>query len=174
MKLARYYRIEENTFCRLVSLEDTELESYDKIYFFSESETPIIVPDNFKKASNVIYGGTAFTDNYKPFENSIIDFTTPSPSIYKDFLKKKYFEGIQSKVIEHILDDSYYRNYAGTERLPIPAIRSRKRIYLYDKDFFYPDWKETLTEIAARKPISIIRIHPIICKKITDYFELRN
>ena len=174
MKLARYYRVEENVFCRLINLDEEELTSYDKIYFFSESEIPIMVPDNFKKVSNVIYGGIAFTENYKPFENSIIDFTTPSPNIYKDFLKKKYFEGIQSKVIEHILDDSYYRNYAGTERLPIPPIHSKKPVYLYDKDFFYPDWKETLTEIAARKPTSIIRIHPIICKKITDYFEVRN
>ena len=29
--------------------------------------------------------------------------------IYKNFLKEKYDEGIKSNVIEHILDDSYYR-----------------------------------------------------------------
>lgn len=94
MKLARYYKVEENTFCRLVSLQDTELTGYDKIYFFSESNKTVHVPDAFKKADNVIYGGSAFTDTYKPFENSIIDFTIPSPSVYKDFLKQKYQDGV--------------------------------------------------------------------------------
>jgi len=45
MKLATYYRIEKNTFCRLISLFETELEGYDKIYCFSESEEPIKVPE---------------------------------------------------------------------------------------------------------------------------------
>lgn len=174
MKLARYYRVEENIFCRLVSLQDTELTGYDKIYFFSESNKIINVPDAFKKADNVIYGGSAFTDTYKPFENSIIDFTMPSPSIYKDFLKQKYQDGVQSKIINHILDDSYYRNYAGKDKLPIPPIRAKQRVFLYDKDFFYSDWQDTMTEIANRKPSTIIRIHPIICHTITDYFNMRN
>ena len=38
MKLATYYKNEENTFCRLIDLKEQELSSYDKIYFFSEQE----------------------------------------------------------------------------------------------------------------------------------------
>lgn len=38
MKLATYYRQEENHFCRIMSLEETELTSYDKIYIFSEAD----------------------------------------------------------------------------------------------------------------------------------------
>jgi hypothetical protein len=45
MKLATYYRTEENLFCRIIGLEETELTNYDKIYFFSESEKPIIIPE---------------------------------------------------------------------------------------------------------------------------------
>ena len=174
MKLATYYKNEENTFCRLIDLKEEELSSYDKIYFFSEQEKYPEIPDAFKRANNIIFGGTAFTYNYQPFENSIIDFTLPRIGIYKEFLKQKYQDGIKTKIINHVLDDTYYRNYAGLERLPLPPIIPQKRIFLYDKDFFYPDWEETIEEISLRKPSSIFRIHPIICKNLTNYFKLRN
>lgn len=175
MKLATYYRLEENVFCRLVGLDETEFSGYEKIYCFSESETIPKVPPAFLRAKNIIYGGTAFTNGiYQPFENQIIDYTLPRPAIYKDFLKQKYQEGVKTNIISHTLDDSYYRMYAGENKLPIPSILPRKRVYLYDKDFFYPDWKETIEEISSRNPSTILRIHPIICKTITQYFELRD
>ena len=174
MKLATYYRLEENTFCRLISLEEKELDSYEKIYFFSESARPPVVPEAFLRANNVIYGGTGFTNNYIPFENQLIDYTIPKPSIYKEFLKQKYSEGVKAKVIEHVLDDSYYRNYAGNNKLPLSPIYPRKRVFLFDKDFFYPDWQLTIETISEKHPASILRIHPIVCKKLSQYFELRN
>ena len=173
MKLATYYKNEENTFSRLISLKETELSSYDIIYFFSEAEVQPEVPIQFK-GTNVIYGGTAFTNNYKPFDNSLIDFTLPKVFIYKEFLKQKYQDGIKTKIINHILDDTYYRNYAGEARLPIPPIIPNKRVFLYDKDFFYSDWEDTIEEIISHRPSSIIHIHPIICNKIIDYFKLRS
>lgn len=172
MKLATYYKNDENIFSRLISLDETELSSYDIIYFFSEAETAPIIPTQFK-AANVLYGGTAFTDEYQPFKNSLIDFTIPKIFVYKEFLKQKYQAGIKTKIINHILDDTYYRNYAGNTRLPIPPIIPNKRVFLYDKDFFYPDWEETMNEIISHRPSSIIRIHPIVCHKITEYFKLR-
>ena len=174
MKLATYYHVEENTFCRLVSLEEKELTSYDKIYFFSESTRPPIIPEAFLRANNVIYGGTGFTNNYIPFENSLMDYTIPKPSIYKEFLKQKYNAGVKAKVIERVLDDSYYRAYAGDNKLPLSPIYPRKRIFLFDKDFFYPDWQQMVETISARRPSSILRIHPIVCKKLSQYFELRS
>ena len=89
------------------------------------------------RASNVIYGGTAFTNGvYIPFKNEIIDYTIPRASIYKQFLKEKDLLGINPKIINHILDDTYYRMYAGANRLPIPPILPSKRVFIYDKDFF--------------------------------------
>ena len=174
MKLATYYRTEENLFCRLIPLDEEELSGYSKIYFFSESNRQPEVPPAFLRASNVIYGGTAFTNGkYIPFENSIIDFTIPRPLIYKEFLKQKYEDGIKAKIIAGILDNSYYRCYAN-EKLPMPPIITGKQVILYDKEFFYPDWREILNEIISHKPSSIIRIHPIICKKLSDFFEVRN
>lgn len=174
MKLATYYKIEENHFCRLLTLDEQELSSYDKIYFFSELNKNPVVPENFLRQTNVIYGGTAFTNGkYIPFKNEIIDYTIPKPFIYKEFLKQKYTEGVKAKVISHVLDDTYYRNYAGTKRLPIPPILPKKRVYLYDKDFFYEDWENTLNQISIHSPASIVRIHPIVCNNLTDYFTLR-
>ena len=174
MKLATYYRSEENIFCRLVELDETELSGYEKIYFFSEADDAPNIPQAFLRANNIVYGGTAFTKGvYIPFENEIIDFTLPRPTIYKDFLKKKYQEGVKTKVIEHALDDTYYRMYAGQNQLPIPKILQKKRVYLYDKEFFYPNWKEIIEEISNRRPSTIIRVHPIICKTISQYFDLR-
>ena len=175
MKLASYYRIEENKFCRLLSLDEESLDNYDKIYFFSESDTYPQIPDNFKRANNVIYGGTAFTNKqYIPFENSLIDFTLPRTFIYKDFLKEKYDAGVKSANITKMLDSTYYRNYAGKDKLPLPAIKPRKRIILYDRDFFYPDWEETIKIISNRVPASIIRIHPIYCTTLGQFFKLRS
>ena len=45
MKLATYYQAEENQFCRLINLDETEFSGYDKIYVFSESKNFVTVPD---------------------------------------------------------------------------------------------------------------------------------
>lgn len=174
MKLATYYKLEKKQFCRLVSPQETELTGYDKIYFFSE-QSDCQVPEAFKKFENIEYGGLAFTrGKYKPFKNEIIDYTLPKTFIYKDFLQTKYADGIKTKEINHFLDDAYYRIYAGENKLPIPPMMKNKRIFLYDVDFFYSDWKETLQELTNRKPSSIVRIHPVHCKSLTDFFEIRN
>ena len=173
MKLATYYKLEKRHFCRLISPEETELVGYDKIYFFSE-QPECQVPEAFKRFENIEYGGLAFTrGKYKPFENEIIDYTLPKTFIYKDFLQTKYADGIKSKDINHFLDDSYYRIYAGDNKLPIPPMMKNKRIFLYDVDFFYPDWKEVLQELSNRKPSSIVRVHPVYCTNLTQFFEIR-
>lgn len=175
MKLSTYYRVEENTFCRLISLNESELEGYEQIYCYSEFLGWDAIPKSFLKSNIITFGGSAFSDGkYIPFKNKIIDFTLPRPTIYKEFLKEKYNDGTKTKIISHILDDSYYRNYAGDERLPLPRIIKNKRIYLYDRDFFYPDWEDTLKEISKRSPSKIIRLHPVICNKLNQFFTLRS
>lgn len=173
MKLATYYKTEEQQFCRLLTLDEQELSSYDKIYFFSEKEKLPSVPEQYLRANNVQFGGTAFTKEYIPFKNSIIDYTLPRPTIYKDFLKQKYNDGVRAKVINHVLDDSYYRMYAGLDKLPIPPIKMKKRVYIFDKNFFINDWKEILKTIEQRHASSIVTIHPVRCNKLQQYFDLR-
>lgn len=91
MKLATYYKIEKNTFCRLVSLDEKDFNEYDKVYFFSEKDNPPLVPPQFLQADNIVYGGTAFTKRqYIPFEDPIIDHTIPRPAIYQEYLRQKY------------------------------------------------------------------------------------
>ena len=174
MKLATYYRSEKNLFCRLIDLNETDLTNYDVIYFFSESEKPIEVPDSFKKVSNIIFGGTAFTKEYIPFKDELIDYTIPRPTIYKEILKKKYQDGIKSNIITHTLDDSYYRMFAGDARLPIPPVKIKKRIFIFDKDIFHNGWEDTLNMVSERNPAKILTIHPAYCKTLTQYFTFRS
>lgn len=174
MKLATYYRTEEKQYCRLIGLDETELDGYDKIFFFSEHHSQN-VPPAFLSSKNVAFGGTAFTrKTYIPFENPLIDFTLPRPALYKEFLQEKYNDGIKAKVIEHVMDDTYYRMYAGNELLPLPPIQTRQRVIIYDRDIFYPDWQQIVERILRRNPSKIICIHPIICKTLTQYFTLRS
>lgn len=175
MKLASYYKLEENQFCRLLTFDDTDLDGYDTIYVFSELHQNLKLPSAFLRQHNIIFGGSALTNcRYIPFENSLIDYTIPRPAIYKEVLKQKYNDGIKAKVISKVLDNTYYRNYAGENKLPLPAILPNKQLLLYDRDFFYPDWKDTIQEITDRRVSSIIRLHPIICNTLTNYFDVRD
>ena len=174
MKLATYYQTEENKFCRLINLDETELSGYDKIYIFSESKNFITVPEAFLKSDNVIYGGTAFTNGlYTPFENKLIDYTIARPRIYKEFLKDKRVAGLADKEIAKILDNSYYRWKAGDEVLPLPSINRRHRLYVYDIDFFQDGWRTIMNKMMDRNPSSIQFIHPTKYKKISDFLEVR-
>lgn len=156
MKLANYYQTEENKFCRLINLDETELTNYEKIYIFSESKECTTVPEAFLRAPNVVYGGTAFTNGvYVPFENKLIDFTLPRTRIYQNFLKDKRIAGLDDKEIGKLLDNSYYRWHAGDEALPLPAVHKRHRFYIYDNDFFQEGWRNVIDKITERKPSSI-------------------
>ena len=174
MKLATYYKFEENKFCRLINLDETEFGGYERIYVFSESKKFITVPDAFKRASNIIYGGTAFTNGkYVPFENKLIDYTLARTNIYANFLKEKYQAGIKEIEINRLLNNSYYRWHAGQEVLPLPAIKKRHRIYIYDRDFFQEGWRTIINKMMKRKPSSINFIHPAHYKRISDFLDVR-
>lgn len=126
------------------------------------------------RADNVIFGGTAFTNGiYKPFKNELIDYTIPRTHIYKPLLAEKYTAGLSGDVVTHILDDAYYRMYAGDNKLPIPPVLPRKRMFIYDMNFFVPNWQKIMEKIANRNPTSINPIHPIICTTVSNYFKVR-
>ena len=174
MKLAEYYKREENKFCRLINLDETELSGYEKIYVFSENDNCISLPEAIRRAPNVILGGSAFTNRiYVPFEDELIDYTLPRTNIYAQLLKDKYAAGESEIVIGHILDDTYYRRFAGKAELPIPPIKKKKRVYIYDRDFFQEGWETIVNNIASHKPSSINFIHPAHFRRLTDFFNAR-
>lgn len=174
MKVATYYKTEERQFCRLLSLDEEELGGYDKVYFFAD-DPDCVVPEAFKRADNVDFRGLYFTPGqYVPFDNPIIDYTLPRTTIYKEYLRQQYDNGAKFKDINHFIDDAYYRMYAGGSKLPVPPTMKSKRFYLYDIDFFYPDWKEIMDDIVDRKPSSIVRLHPVFCRTLRQFFELRS
>lgn len=174
MKLAEYYKYEENKFCRLIPLDETELDGYSKIFIFSENDSYITVPDAFKRSQNIVYGGSSFTNKiYVPFKNELIDFTLAKPRIYTNILNEKYIAGEKEKNINHILDDSYYRRFAGDQELPIPPVNKRKRFYIYDRNFFQEGWENIIDKIVERNPSSINFIHSLHFNKITDFLTVR-
>ena len=174
MKLATYYQAEENKFCRLINLDETEFGGYEKVYIFSENKNYITVPEALRKADNVVYGGTAFTNGkYIPFENKLIDYTLAKPRIYTQFLRDKRQAGLEDIQISRLLDNSYYRWHAGNEVLPLPSIQKRHRIYIYDNDFFQEGWRKIIDRMMDRHPSSINFIHPAHYKKISDFLEVR-
>lgn len=97
----------------------------------------------------------------------------PKPTIYSNLLKEKYRAGEKEKTIEHILDDTYYRRFAGEKELPIPPIARNKRLYIYDRDFFRSDWNTIIEDIIEHKPSSINFIHSIYFHKLSDFFSAR-
>jgi len=132
------------------------------------------VPEAFRRAPNVIYGGTAFTNGiYIPFENQLIDFTLPRTRVYNNFLKEKLIAGICENEIEKFLDNSYYRWHAGETVLPLPAIKRKHRVYIYDTDFFRDGWQDIIDKIMRQAPSSIQFIHPMHYTKISDFLTVR-
>lgn len=173
MKLSSYYQQEERQFCRLLRLDENDLSTYDKIYIASENEN-YVIPENYKKAKNVFYCGSGFNNGvYVPFKNKLIDYSIPKPGIYKGYLNEKYSIGFPAKDINDFLDNSYYRCYAGEDWLPMPPIMKRKRVFLYDRDFFYDDWEKIMMNISKHGPSSIARIHPVFCNTLRDFFKIR-
>lgn len=95
------------------------------------------------------------------------------PRIYTQFLRDKRQAGLEDIQISRLLDNSYYRWHAGQEELPLPSIKKRHRIYIYDIDFFQEGWRKIIDRMMERHPSSINFIHPAHYKKITDFLEVR-
>lgn len=151
MKLATYYK-EQNIHNRLI-LPGEPVEQYERIYCFSEK--PCDLPDNLKKATNVIYGGSYFTNGeYVPFADSIIDYTVPQIGVYYPFLKQCK---APPKVINDFLDNSYYRIGLESIAYPAPIIQSQHRIYIYDKNpLARDDWQKIFSRLSECKPSTIV------------------
>lgn len=174
MKLATYYKIEEQKFCRLIDLNETELAGYSKIYICSEIYNMTSIPKHFLSAPSIVLCGSGLTnEEYIPFTNELIDFTLPRPAIYKEYLKQKYQDGVKAELISHLLDDSYYRYKARNNKLPLPPIQRNKRLWVYDRDFFQEGWQEWVQEAIDRKVSGVWTIHPIRCTKVSDYQNVR-
>lgn len=173
MKLSSYFVLNERKFCRLMFPSEQEFSGYETIYCFGEFNNEI--PMQFRKAERLELVGTSFNNgNYVPFKNSLIDFTIPRTTIYKEFLREKLAVGYDVKSIEKFLNSSYYRIMAGNEMLPPPIIKKRNPLYIYDKNIFVAGWKDLMKELNSHSPSKIVCLHPIICDSIDLYLEAKN
>ena len=173
MKLATYYQKEKKEYVRLIDLNETNFSGYDKI-FLRNDNFQLTIPQHFLESNNIEYGGLAFSKGvYIPFENEIIDFCLPLVSIYKPFLREKMIEGFKTKEINSFLDNTYVRISNGKEKLPIPPIQPRKKVYIYDDNLIQDGWEKAIETMAKRRPSSIVTIHPIRCSTINQFLKVR-
>lgn len=172
MKLAEYYKEEKHQFCRLILPHETDMTIYEKIYCCSDFDSAI--PMCLRGRDNVEFIGHAFTNEpYVALENDLMDFSIPRTAIYREWLREEQIKGAYTiKQFERFLNSIYYRAYNGKEILPLPPGRKNQRLYLVDKEFFYPGWKENLIQMRNRHPCKIYFLHPIFCKTIEDFFTI--
>ncbi|MBO5142227.1 MAG: hypothetical protein J6J11_01055 [Treponema sp.] len=173
MKLATYYQKEKKEYVRLIDPLENNLSGYDKIFLRSDNlNNPI--PSHILQYSNIEYGGNAFSKGiYLPFEEEIIDFCLPTTSIYKPFLREKMIEGLKAKDINNFLDNTYFRISNGKEKLPIPPVRAKKKVFIYDDNLIQDGWEKVIETLTQRKPSSIVTLNPIRCFTINQFFKVR-
>ena len=170
MKISSYYVVEERQYCRLLLPGEQDIDAYDMLYCCAEHTD--IFPSHFMQARKLELVGAGFNNGqYKPFSNSLIDFTLPRTTVYKEFLRDKFDVGYEVRDITRFLDSTYYRIMAGDEILPIPAVRHRTPFYIYDTNIFVHVWEKIIKEIKRRYPSKIVCLHPIWCDDIELYFS---
>ena len=171
MKLSEYYKIEKGEYVKLILPQEKDFEGYEKIYF--RSDTTNNIPDYYKN-KKITFGGIAFEEgNYIPLENELMEYSLPRTNIYKNFLSEKFSQGMPAKEINNFLDNTYYRIYYKNEILPIPRVKTNKKVFIYDKEFFIPNIYDILKEISDRKPSGIYRIFPIYCENFEQFLDIR-
>ena len=172
MKLARYYRVEEKIFSRLIKPDEEDFDGYDKIFVCSNNAVKL--PEKIRETKKFELVGPAFTaGQYVPFENELIEYMSPRKKIYTDYLKSIYDFSLDYRKINDFLDNTYYRAYCNHKMLPLPPSLPRKKIFLYDDDFSDFNWTELQEKFAKRKPSSVICINPIFCKTPQEFYEIR-
>ena len=144
--------------------------AYEHIYFFSNLPMELLPKEIFLLDNITLYG-----EFLEPLPQ-IVEHMVPDITIYNNIVQERVINKVAStgRALQ-FLDSIYYQAYGSNgERLPLPPSSTRKRFYLYDKDFLgYPDCWEILDEIYTRVPSGIYMTSPILCHTISQFFKLR-
>ena len=172
MKLSRYFREVEKKNHELVTNLNM-LDSYEKV--FLRSEKPIDKIDKQIISNPLVEsGGLYFSGGiYKPFDRKEIEYLSPNISLYKPLLRAKIEEKPNRiKDINNFLDDTYYRMYAGDDKLVIPKVNRNKKVIVYDDRIFDHPFDDILNELISRGCRKVVFKYPVICRSIEDFFML--
>lgn len=149
---------------------DVQMGLCEKGYFFSNKPFDEI-PYTYLTMDNI----TAFGKYFEEPQERIINHMIPNTDLYKKYIQTSI--AVNEMTVDRgldILDSTYYQAYVDGEKIPIPPSRSRKKFYIYDKDFLaYPDCWEILDEAITHKPTSIYMVEPIQCHTAKQFFFLR-
>ena len=169
MKMSTYLKKYEKQNCRLLtSLE--QIINCDKVYFFSEKVVDDIPSEIFFYDNVEFYG--EYLSNEVP---TLVHHMSPDISLYKEEVQRRLTNNLTtSNRALAFLDAIYYQAKVDGKVLPLPPMPSKKRIYLYDKDFLSnEDCWEILDKIIERRPTSIYMTEMIQCHTVKQFFYLR-
>lgn len=168
MKLAQYYRQQKIELTLLSSLN--QIEACEKVYFYSVLPLNEL-PTELLLYTNLIFIGPYFSEKLP----SLVDHMAPNVSLYNTMIQEMVNdERITTNQALKILDSYYYQAKVDGELIPVPPMPPKKKIYIYDENFFdYDDCFIILDKIISKKPSSIYFVHPIMCRTISKFFFIR-
>ena len=168
MKMATYLK-KQKKICRLLSSME-QIANYDIVYFFSNLPLDEL-PTELLLMTNVEFYGYYFPNKIPKLAQHLL----PDITIYKDTIQSKIVDKkVNTSKALSFLESSYCQIIADGERLPLPVIYPRKKIFIYDKDFLgYDDCWEILDKIIEKHPSSIYMTNHIQCHTIGQFLKLR-
>lgn len=169
MKMATYLkRYEKKPYRLLTSLE--QILNCEKVYFFTNQIVEEIPTEVFFY-DNIEFYGEYMSEVLSP----LIQHMAPDVSLYKEEIQKRIAEDkVSSAKALSFLDSIYYQAKINGETLPVPPMSSKKKIYIYDKDFLgYEDCWEILDKIIEKRPSTIHMTEMIQCHTMKQFLFLR-
>ena len=150
-KIAAYEKQKRNI---TVFHNNFEPERYSKAYFRKEYDDGLY--DNSILKSNVLYGGRAFSQVYKPF-NIEMELVEPDFEIYRKYSDCYGYTKKNAQQIKTLLTATHFRlSLDGQKLLPFPYERLRPRhpcVVLHDYDLAaVPQSFELVQEIMTARP----------------------
>ena len=150
-KIAAYEKKKRNI---TVFHNNFEPERYSKAYFRKEYDDGLY--DNSILKSNVLYGGRAFSQVYKPF-NIEMELVEPDFEIYRKYSDCYGYTKKNAQQIKTLLTATHFRlSLDGQKLLPFPYERLRPRhpcVVLHDYDLAaVPQSFELVQEIMTARP----------------------
>ena len=146
------------------------LKNYDKVLFFSDKILEELPKEIFRADNVEIYG------RYLENVPKIIEHQIPNIRLYHSFIQDKMnkMEITPARALS-FLDSAYYKAIGNEgERLPLPILEKRQKLYMYDIDFLSnTDCWDIFDRLENKNPTSIIMVHNLECHTINQFLKVR-
>lgn len=170
MKFYTYLRENEPDQSIVLETNLDNLHNYDRVLFFSDKILEELPKEIFRADNVEVYG------RYLENVPKIVEHQLPRVKMYYTFIQDKMNkQEITPARALSFLDSNYYKAFGnGGERLPLPILESRQKLYMYDIDFLsHPECWDIFDALDAKSPSSINMVHNLDCHTITQFMKIR-